>query len=55
MQVFWHFISVSWIKVNIGGLARGAPSFANCEGIFKGSHGEYVSNFFTFLGIPNAH
>jgi len=39
--------------VNIDGAARGSPSPTACAGIFRGSRGEYISGFSTFLGNQN--
>jgi len=42
------------VKVNTDGAARGCPSFSTCAGIFRGSKGEYIGSFSSFLGIQKS-
>jgi len=51
IQVLWQFPEVWWIKVNMDGATCGSPSLIACGGIFRGSLGEYIYGFSTFLGI----
>ena len=49
LPVRWKFPSPSWVKINTDGAARGYPDLATCEGIFRGSMGEFIGFFLRFL------
>jgi len=42
------------VKVNTDGGARGCPGFAACTCIFRGSRGEYIDSFSSFLGVQKS-
>ena len=54
IQVIWEFPHINWVKVNTDGIARGCPSFSACVGIFRGSKGEYIGSFSSFLGVQKS-
>jgi len=37
--------------MNIDGATKDYPSLTSCVGICRGSRGEYVNNFLTFLAV----
>jgi len=42
------------VKVNIDGAARGCLGFPACACIFRGSNGEYIGSFSSFLGLKKS-
>jgi len=42
------------VKVKTNGAARGCPGFSACANIFRGSRGEYIGNFSSFLGVQKS-
>jgi len=54
IEIIWEFPHVNWVKANIDGVARGCLGFAGCAGIFRGSRGEYISSFSSFLGVQKS-
>jgi len=54
LLVRWEFPSLGWVKINIDGVVRGYPSLATCGGIFRGSMGEFIGGFFSFLDVQTA-
>jgi len=42
------------VKINTDGAARGCPGFSACGAIFRGSSGEYIGSFFSFLGVQKS-
>jgi len=46
-----EFPSPSWIKINIDGVARDSLDLATCGDIFRGSMGEFIGGFSTFLDV----
>ena len=53
-QVSWNFPPFGWIKVNIDGVARGAPGHSGCGGIFRTCRGFIKGSFTWYLGIKFA-
>jgi len=51
LPVRWEFPSPGWVKINTDGTARGYPGLATCGGIFRGSMGEFIGTFSTFLEV----
>ena len=51
LPVKWEFPSPGWVKINTDGTARGYPVLATCEDIFRGSMGEFMGGFSTFLKV----
>jgi len=51
IQVIWEFPRINWVKVNIDGGARGCLGFSTYAGIFRGTRGEYIGSFSSFLGV----
>jgi len=54
LPVRWEFPSLGWVKINTDEAARGYPSLATCEGIFRGSMEEFIGVFFVFLEVQTA-
>jgi len=54
IQVIWELPHINWVKVNTDGAARGCLGFSACAGIFRGSRGEYIGSFSSFLGIQKS-
>jgi len=51
LSVRWEFPSSSWVKINNDKATRGYPGLATCGGIFRGSVGEFIGVFSTFLEV----
>ena len=47
----WEFPSLGWVKINIDETTKGYPGLATCGGIFRGSVGEFIGVFSTFLEV----
>ena len=48
IQVIWEFPYIT------DSAARGCPGFSACVGIFRGSSGEYIVSFSSFLGVQKS-
>jgi len=54
LLVRWEFPSLGWVKINIDGATRGSSGLATCDGIFRGSMSEFISDFSAFLDVQTA-
>jgi len=54
LPVRWEFHSPGWVKINTDGVPRGYLGFSTCRGIFRGSTGEFIGAFSTFLEVQTA-
>jgi len=45
---------VSWVKINVNGIAKGCPSVVAFVNIFKGSQSKYIGSLFSSLEIQNS-
>ncbi|XP_024177848.1 uncharacterized protein LOC112183741 [Rosa chinensis] len=52
--VLWHPPIFPWIKLNTDGLAKGNPGPAACGGVFRDTHGHYISGYRQGLGHKSA-
>ena len=54
LPVRWEFPSPGWVKINTDGTVRGYFGLVTCGGIFRGSIGDIIGAFSTFLEVQIA-
>jgi len=54
LPIIWEFHSPEWVKISTDGVARGYLGLVTCEGIFRGSTGEFIGAFSVFLEVQTA-